>query len=92
MKVFCVIDFINSSWFLTLLHIYIYVCVCVCVCSSQSRADLLTLGLAVTNILAGLVWLSIRPKTISMVRVVFVLIPFQYEIIGFDNSFTVPCL
>ncbi|GMN41712.1 hypothetical protein TIFTF001_010942 [Ficus carica] len=33
-----------------------------------SRADLLTLGLAVTNILAGLVWLSIRPKTISMVE------------------------
>ncbi|KAK2994390.1 hypothetical protein RJ640_029505 [Escallonia rubra] len=36
--------------------------------SSQSRADLLTLGLAVTNILAGLVWLSIRPKSISAVR------------------------
>nr|XP_043607117.1 protein COFACTOR ASSEMBLY OF COMPLEX C SUBUNIT B CCB4, chloroplastic isoform X2 [Erigeron canadensis] len=35
--------------------------------SSQSRADLLTIGLAVTNILAGLVWLSIRPKTISVV-------------------------
>ncbi|KAL5722409.1 Protein COFACTOR ASSEMBLY OF COMPLEX C SUBUNIT B ccb4 [Ranunculus cassubicifolius] len=35
--------------------------------SSQSRADLLTLGLAVTNVLTGLVWLSIRPKTISMV-------------------------
>ncbi|KAL6187130.1 hypothetical protein ACLB2K_043245 [Fragaria x ananassa] len=35
--------------------------------SSQSRADLLTLGLAVTNILAGLVWLSIRPKSISKV-------------------------
>ncbi|KAH6756389.1 cofactor assembly of complex C [Perilla frutescens var. hirtella] len=35
--------------------------------SSQSRADLLTLGLAVTNILNGLVWLSIRPKTIYMV-------------------------
>ncbi|OMO54986.1 hypothetical protein COLO4_36266 [Corchorus olitorius] len=35
--------------------------------SSQSRADLLTLGLAVTNILAGLVWLSIRPKTITPV-------------------------
>ncbi|CAM8956182.1 unnamed protein product [Rhodiola kirilowii] len=35
--------------------------------SSQSRADLLTLGLAVTNILAGLVWLSIRPKTIFAV-------------------------
>ncbi|XP_061990207.1 protein COFACTOR ASSEMBLY OF COMPLEX C SUBUNIT B CCB4, chloroplastic isoform X1 [Rosa rugosa] len=36
--------------------------------SSQSRADLLTLGLAVTNILAGLVWLSIRPKSISKVN------------------------
>ncbi|XP_009764076.1 protein COFACTOR ASSEMBLY OF COMPLEX C SUBUNIT B CCB4, chloroplastic isoform X2 [Nicotiana sylvestris] len=36
--------------------------------SSQSRADLLTLGLAVTNILNGLVWLSIRPKTISVVN------------------------
>ncbi|KAK4481863.1 hypothetical protein RD792_012774 [Penstemon davidsonii] len=36
--------------------------------SSQSRADLLTLGLAVTNILNGLVWLSIRPKTISLVN------------------------
>ncbi|XP_057495090.1 protein COFACTOR ASSEMBLY OF COMPLEX C SUBUNIT B CCB4, chloroplastic isoform X1 [Actinidia eriantha] len=36
--------------------------------SSQSRADLLTLGLAVTNILAGLVWLSIRPKTILVVN------------------------
>ncbi|KAF3431355.1 hypothetical protein FNV43_RR26086 [Rhamnella rubrinervis] len=35
--------------------------------SSQSRADLLTLGLAVTNILSGLVWLSIRPKSISMI-------------------------
>ncbi|KAK7252327.1 hypothetical protein RIF29_36185 [Crotalaria pallida] len=35
--------------------------------SSQSRADLLTLGLAVTNILTGLVWLSIRPKAISVV-------------------------
>ncbi|KAF9624686.1 hypothetical protein IFM89_012979 [Coptis chinensis] len=35
--------------------------------SSQSRADLLTLGLAVTNILTGLVWLSIRPKSISAV-------------------------
>ncbi|WCJ21745.1 cofactor assembly of complex C [Euphorbia peplus] len=32
--------------------------------SSQSRADLLTLGLSVTNILAGLVWLTIKPKTI----------------------------
>ncbi|CAA2996660.1 COFACTOR ASSEMBLY OF COMPLEX C SUBUNIT B CCB4, chloroplastic isoform X1 [Olea europaea subsp. europaea] len=36
--------------------------------SSQSRADLLTLGLAVTCILNGLVWLSIRPKSISVVR------------------------
>ncbi|GAV72938.1 DUF2930 domain-containing protein, partial [Cephalotus follicularis] len=36
--------------------------------SSQSRADLLTLGLAVTNILAGLVWLSIRPKSIYAVN------------------------
>ncbi|XP_031124561.1 protein COFACTOR ASSEMBLY OF COMPLEX C SUBUNIT B CCB4, chloroplastic isoform X1 [Ipomoea triloba] len=35
--------------------------------SSQSRADLLTLGLAVTNILNGLVWLSIKPKSISVV-------------------------
>ncbi|XP_059445936.1 protein COFACTOR ASSEMBLY OF COMPLEX C SUBUNIT B CCB4, chloroplastic [Corylus avellana] len=35
--------------------------------SSQSRADLLTLGLAVTNILTGLVWLSIRPKSVSVV-------------------------
>ncbi|XP_050236976.1 protein COFACTOR ASSEMBLY OF COMPLEX C SUBUNIT B CCB4, chloroplastic isoform X2 [Mercurialis annua] len=36
--------------------------------SSQSRADLLTLGLAVTNILAGLVWLTIKPKTIYPVN------------------------
>ncbi|XP_042496173.1 protein COFACTOR ASSEMBLY OF COMPLEX C SUBUNIT B CCB4, chloroplastic isoform X2 [Macadamia integrifolia] len=36
--------------------------------SSQSRADLLTLGLAVTNVLTGLVWLSIRPKSISLVN------------------------
>ncbi|KAL3501268.1 hypothetical protein ACH5RR_035717 [Cinchona calisaya] len=36
--------------------------------SSQSRADLLTLGLAVTNILNGLVWLSIRPKAIYPVN------------------------
>ncbi|XP_030512401.1 protein COFACTOR ASSEMBLY OF COMPLEX C SUBUNIT B CCB4, chloroplastic isoform X2 [Rhodamnia argentea] len=36
--------------------------------SAQSRADLLTLGLAVTNVLAGLVWLSIRPKPISVVE------------------------
>ncbi|XP_077245346.1 cofactor assembly of complex C isoform X2 [Tasmannia lanceolata] len=35
--------------------------------SSQSRTDILTLGLAVTNLLAGLVWLSIRPKYISAV-------------------------
>ncbi|KAI7987515.1 hypothetical protein LOK49_LG13G01135 [Camellia lanceoleosa] len=35
---------------------------------SQSRADLPTLGLAVTNILTGLVWLSIRPKTILVVN------------------------
>ncbi|XP_078438408.1 cofactor assembly of complex C isoform X3 [Wolffia australiana] len=33
--------------------------------SSQSRADILSLALAVTDILAGLVWLSIRPKYIS---------------------------
>ncbi|KAI5437299.1 variant 2 [Lathyrus oleraceus] len=38
--------------------------------SSQSRADLLTLGLAVTNILAGLVWLSIRPKSIAVVSLI----------------------
>ncbi|PPE01175.1 hypothetical protein GOBAR_DD01791 [Gossypium barbadense] len=36
--------------------------------SSQSRADLLTLGLAVTNVLTGLVWLSIRPKSITPVE------------------------
>ncbi|KAG4991623.1 hypothetical protein GYH30_025044 [Glycine max] len=30
--------------------------------------DLLTLGLAVTNILAGLVWLSIKAKSITMVN------------------------
>ncbi|XP_014490536.1 uncharacterized protein LOC106753261 isoform X3 [Vigna radiata var. radiata] len=36
--------------------------------SSQSRADLLTLGLAVTNILTGLVWLSIKPKSITVVN------------------------
>lgn len=41
--------------------------------SSQSRADLLALGLAVTNILNGLVWLSIRPKTISVVRRIFIM-------------------
>lgn len=41
--------------------------------SSQSRADLLTLGLAVTNILTGLVWLSIRPKSISVVLPPFLL-------------------
>eukprot|EP00262_Sarcandra_glabra_P006524 TRINITY_DN1885_c0_g1_i1.p1 TRINITY_DN1885_c0_g1~~TRINITY_DN1885_c0_g1_i1.p1 ORF type:complete len:314 (+),score=45.02 TRINITY_DN1885_c0_g1_i1:22-942(+) len=35
--------------------------------SSQSRADLLALGLAVTNLLTGLVWLSIRPKYISAI-------------------------
>ncbi|KAJ4745744.1 cofactor assembly of complex C [Rhynchospora pubera] len=35
--------------------------------SSQSRADILTLSLAATDILAGLVWLSIRPKYISPV-------------------------
>ncbi|XP_010907612.1 protein COFACTOR ASSEMBLY OF COMPLEX C SUBUNIT B CCB4, chloroplastic isoform X1 [Elaeis guineensis] len=35
--------------------------------SSQSRADILTLALAVTNLLSGLVWLSIRPKYISPV-------------------------
>ncbi|CAL1357255.1 unnamed protein product [Linum trigynum] len=36
--------------------------------SSQSRADLLTLGLAVTSILTGLVWLTIKPKSISVVN------------------------
>ncbi|XP_051132654.1 retrovirus-related Pol polyprotein from transposon TNT 1-94 [Andrographis paniculata] len=35
--------------------------------SSQSRADLLAIGLAVANILNGLVWLSIRPKPIATV-------------------------
>ncbi|XP_072996043.1 protein COFACTOR ASSEMBLY OF COMPLEX C SUBUNIT B CCB4, chloroplastic isoform X1 [Typha latifolia] len=35
--------------------------------SSQSRADILTLSLAVTDLLTGLVWLSIRPKLISPV-------------------------
>lgn len=35
--------------------------------SSQSRADILTVALAVTNLLSGLVWLSIRPKYISPV-------------------------
>ncbi|WVZ11736.1 hypothetical protein V8G54_016266 [Vigna mungo] len=39
-----------------------------CICSSQSRADLLTLGLAVANILTGLVWLSIKPKSITVVN------------------------
>ncbi|KAH1260003.1 Protein COFACTOR ASSEMBLY OF COMPLEX C SUBUNIT B CCB4, chloroplastic [Glycine max] len=34
----------------------------------HSRADLLTLGLAVTNILAGLVWLSVKPKSITVVN------------------------
>ncbi|KAG6758971.1 hypothetical protein POTOM_035434 [Populus tomentosa] len=33
---------------------------------SQSSADLLTLGLAVTSTLTGLVWLAIRPKSISV--------------------------
>ncbi|KAJ4711210.1 protein COFACTOR ASSEMBLY OF COMPLEX C SUBUNIT B CCB4, chloroplastic [Melia azedarach] len=36
--------------------------------SSQSRADLLAIALAVTNILTGLVWLSIRPKSITVVN------------------------
>ncbi|CAN8244924.1 unnamed protein product [Cochlearia groenlandica] len=36
--------------------------------SSQSRADLLALGLAVTSLLTGLVWLSIRPKSITPVQ------------------------
>ncbi|XP_073295118.1 protein COFACTOR ASSEMBLY OF COMPLEX C SUBUNIT B CCB4, chloroplastic [Primulina huaijiensis] len=36
--------------------------------SSQSRADLLALGLAVTSILNGFVWLSIRPKYIAVVN------------------------
>lgn len=36
--------------------------------SSQSRADILTLSLAVTDILTGLIWLSIRPKYIPPVR------------------------
>ncbi|XP_064986518.1 protein COFACTOR ASSEMBLY OF COMPLEX C SUBUNIT B CCB4, chloroplastic isoform X2 [Musa acuminata AAA Group] len=35
--------------------------------SSQSRADILTLSLSVTNLLTGLVWLSIRPKYVSPV-------------------------
>lgn len=46
--------------------------------SSQSRADLLTLGLAVTNVLAGLVWLTIRPKSISAVRILHILSPLPY--------------
>ncbi|CAN1311203.1 Protein COFACTOR ASSEMBLY OF COMPLEX C SUBUNIT B CCB4, chloroplastic [Linum perenne] len=41
--------------------------------SSQSRADLLTLGLAVTSILTGLVWLTIKPKSISVVRFSWIL-------------------
>ncbi|XP_020525826.1 protein COFACTOR ASSEMBLY OF COMPLEX C SUBUNIT B CCB4, chloroplastic isoform X2 [Amborella trichopoda] len=35
--------------------------------SSQSRTDILTLALAVTNILAGLVWLSVKPKVTASV-------------------------
>ncbi|RZC87619.1 hypothetical protein C5167_036163 [Papaver somniferum] len=35
---------------------------------NSSRADLLALGLAVTNVLTGLVWLSIRPKSIYVVN------------------------
>ncbi|XP_031491599.1 protein COFACTOR ASSEMBLY OF COMPLEX C SUBUNIT B CCB4, chloroplastic [Nymphaea colorata] len=35
--------------------------------SSQSRTDILALALAVTNILTGLVWLSIRPKYVPQV-------------------------
>ncbi|KAL9421353.1 hypothetical protein AB3S75_038840 [Citrus x aurantiifolia] len=36
--------------------------------SSQSRADLLAISLAVSSILTGLVWLSIRPKSITVVN------------------------
>lgn len=36
--------------------------------SSQSRADVLTLALAVTIVLTGLVWISIRPKYSSPVK------------------------
>lgn len=36
--------------------------------SSQSRADVLTLALAVTIVLTGLVWISIQPKYSSPVR------------------------
>ncbi|KAL4184882.1 hypothetical protein AMTRI_Chr10g227790 [Amborella trichopoda] len=35
--------------------------------SSQSRTDILTLALAVTNILAGLVWLSVKPKVTASI-------------------------
>lgn len=52
-------------------------------CSSQSRADLLTLGLAVTCILNGLVWLSIRPKSISVVRRLYPIC----ALIGFSPPF-----
>lgn len=36
--------------------------------SSQSRADVLTLALAVTIVLTGLVWISIRPKYFPPVK------------------------
>nr|CAD1839505.1 unnamed protein product [Ananas comosus var. bracteatus] len=35
--------------------------------ANMSRVDILTLALAVTDILTGLVWLSIRPKVVSPV-------------------------
>ncbi|RWW29705.1 hypothetical protein BHE74_00008062, partial [Ensete ventricosum] len=55
---------------------FMSLCVCLFFCpshcslsSSQSRADILTLSLSVTNLLTGLVWLSIRPKYVSPVSI-----------------------
>ncbi|XP_029127432.1 protein COFACTOR ASSEMBLY OF COMPLEX C SUBUNIT B CCB4, chloroplastic isoform X3 [Cajanus cajan] len=59
--------------------------------SSQSRADLLTLGLAVTNILTGLVWLSIRPKSITAASLVhfFALLFFILNVFSIGLCFLV---
>ncbi|KAJ6898149.1 hypothetical protein NC652_024853 [Populus alba x Populus x berolinensis] len=61
--------------------------------SSNNSADLLTLGLAVTSTLTGLVWLAIRPKSISVVRATHLLSMFpSYYVTAFSAYVTTTVL
>ncbi|KAJ6981159.1 hypothetical protein NC653_024530 [Populus alba x Populus x berolinensis] len=62
-------------------------------CVVLADADLLTLGLAVTSTLTGLVWLAIRPKSISVVRATHLLSMFpSYYVSAFSAYVTTTVL